>query len=96
MLALFMRPGSVLFEIYPHKYYKPGYGPMVDGLGIRHGFVRSRAHMPLSGYAWPSESACMDNLICRWYVRLSNVDLSEKDVKYLVDLAQKTQACGRS
>eukprot|EP00903_Cladosiphon_okamuranus_P015541 g14347.t1 len=35
MLSIFMAPGSVLFEVYPHKYYKTGYAPMAQSLGLR-------------------------------------------------------------
>lgn len=94
MLAVFMRPGSLLFEIFPHKYFKAGYQPMTTGLAIRHGFARSRPHMPLSGFKWPSEATCMKHFWCRWYARRSNVDLSEEGFDTLVSLALETQPCG--
>lgn len=90
MLGLFMRPGSLLFEVFPHKYFKAGYAPMAEGLGVRHAYSQSRSRLPFMGYAHPTTETCMDWYLCRWYARSSNVELDEENLGRLVELAHET------
>ncbi|CAN0018231.1 unnamed protein product, partial [Hapterophycus canaliculatus] len=83
MLSLFMAPGSVLFEVYPHKYFKMGYAPMAHGLGLRYAFSESPPLLPLTSWSWPSVETCMKWYLCRWYVRKSDVTLDDDNLEVL-------------
>lgn len=87
MLGLFMRPGSLLFEVFPHKYYKPCYAPMAVGLGLRHDFSMSRSLRWFVGYGHPTGETCMKWYLCRWYARNSDVELDDEGLEHLVGLA---------
>lgn len=91
MLGLFMRPDSLLFEVFPRKYWKAGYAPMAKGLGVRHAFSMSRSLRPLMGYSHPSTETCMQWYLCRWYARSSDVELDEESMDRLVELALPAQ-----
>lgn len=87
MLGLFMRPGSLLFEVFPHKYFKAGYAPMAEGLGVRHAFSESPSRLPFMGFSHPSTETCMNWYICRWYARSANVEFDDESLDRLVSLA---------
>lgn len=91
MLALFMRRGSLLFEIFPHKYFKQGYAPMAEGLEVRHAYSESRSRMWFLGYSHPTMETCMDWYLCRWYARQSNVELDDESFERVVALALETR-----
>eukprot|EP00752_Nemacystus_decipiens_P012453 g11034.t1 len=92
MLGLFMRPGSLLFEVFPHKYFKAGYAPMAEGLGVRHAFSMSRSLRPLMGFSHPSTETCMKWYVCRWYARGSDVEIDNDSLQRVVDLALEPEA----
>ncbi|CAB1106157.1 unnamed protein product [Ectocarpus sp. CCAP 1310/34] len=92
MLGLFMRPGSLLFEVFPQKYFKAGYAPMAEGLDVRHAYSMSRALRPMMGHSYPSTETCMKWYLCRWYARSSDVELDEESLERLVDLAAAAAA----
>ncbi|CAM9574664.1 unnamed protein product [Sphacelaria rigidula] len=96
MLALFMRPGSLIFEVFPHKYFKAGYAPMAEGLGVRHAYSESRSRMWFLGYNHPSTSTCMNWYWCRWYARQSNVEVDAETFERIVALALETRPWGES
>lgn len=86
MLSLFMRPGSVLFEVYPHKYYKAGYAPMAASFGLRYAYSQSQSQLPLTRFSSPSTETCMRWYFCRWYARRANVRLSDQHLEVLISL----------
>lgn len=90
MLSIFMAPGSVLFEVYPHKYYKTGYAPMAQSLGLRYGFSQSAPLLPFTFWAYPSIETCMRWYWCRKYVRGSDVVLDEDSLEVLISLMLKS------
>lgn len=90
MLSIFMAPGSILFEVYPHKYYKPGYAPMARSLGLQYGFAQSAPLLPFTSWARPSLETCMGWYLCRMYVRQSNVVLDEDNLEVLIALMLKS------
>ncbi|CAM9638194.1 unnamed protein product [Laminaria digitata] len=89
MLSVFMRPGSILFEVFPHKYFKPGYSPIAAKMGLNYAFSESRPILPLTGTARPTTDTCMRWYLCRWYVRRSNVEISEESLEVLISLMLK-------
>lgn len=86
ILSMFMAPGSILFEVYPHKYYKTGYAPMAHGLGLRYGYSHSPPVLPLTSWKRPSLETCMEWYWCRKYVRGSDVKLDEDSLEVLISL----------
>ena len=79
-----MPPRSVLFEVYPHKYFKAGHAQLVQGLGHRYAFSESPPVLPLTSGAWPSKETCMKWFWCRWYVQRSDVIIDEEDFEVLI------------
>ena len=90
-----MRPGSLLFEVFPHKYYKAGYAPMAEGLGVRHAYSESRSRLPMMGFSHPSTETCMNWYLCRWYARSANVEFDDESLERLVSLALEPDKEGR-
>ncbi|CAN0058330.1 unnamed protein product [Pylaiella littoralis] len=86
MLSLFMPPGSVLFEVYPNKYFKEGYAPMARRLGLRYGFSESPPMLPFTSWKWPSVETCMSWRLCRGYVRKSDVVIHDDGFESLISL----------
>ncbi len=75
MLLLFLPRPSVLFEVFPYRYYKRGYGPLSKEYGIKHGGVMSPAtlwHTELI-LSYVTTSWCMLSKYCRGYARDQDV-----------------------
>ncbi|CAM9121302.1 unnamed protein product [Ectocarpus sp. 8 AP-2014] len=89
MLSLFMAPGSLLFEVYPHKYYKKGYAPMVQSMGLRYAYSESPPLLPFAFWSWPSVEQCMKWYLCRRYMRSSDVVITEGSIEVLISLMLK-------
>lgn len=90
MLSVFMPPGSVLFEVYPHKYFQAGHAPLLQSLGLRYDFSESAPRLLLTSWSWPSRETCMRWYWCRWYVRRSNVIIDEDSVEVLISYMLKS------
>jgi len=85
MLLLFLPRPAVLFEVFPYRYYKRGYGPLSLDYGITHGGVMSpplswdrRIVLPLVTTSW-----CMLSKTCRNYARGDDVILTQHGVDAL-------------
>jgi hypothetical protein len=86
MLLLFLPRPSLLFEVFPYKYHKRGYGPLGREYNVLHAGVMSP---PL---AWHSRlllgltttAACMLGKQCRNYARADDVRLTQHGVNRLV------------
>lgn len=87
MLALFMRPGTVLFEVFPHKYFKEDYQLLAQRLGMRYGSAASRRVSAWTGLPWfPKTEACMEWSLCRWYAGSSDVKLHPDKLEILISM----------
>jgi hypothetical protein len=71
MLILFMPSPSLLFEVYPYRYYKRGYGPLGKEIGVTHRGILSppksfdrKVILPLL-----TTKKCMELKQCRTYAR---------------------------
>ncbi|CAM9549735.1 unnamed protein product, partial [Chrysoparadoxa australica] len=66
MLALFMPPKALLFEVFPYKYWKDGYAPMVAEWGLTYDAVMSRSQNFWSGVMlfFVSQANCMRSIYC--------------------------------
>jgi hypothetical protein len=76
MLLLFLPRPSLLFEVYPYRYFKPAYAPLSAEYGILHGRVMSPPQswwnaVLLKGIP---TSTCMLTLTCREFARSDNVE----------------------
>jgi len=88
MLLLFLPHPAVLFEVFPYRYYKRGYGPLSLDYGITHGGVMSppiswdrRLLLRLVTTNW-----CMLSKTCRNYARGDDVILTQHGVDELRQL----------
>jgi hypothetical protein len=75
MLLLFLPRPSILFEVFPYKYYKRGYGPFGHEYGIIHSGVMSPATLWHTRFFLSviKTSWCMQNKQCRGYARNQDV-----------------------
>mmetsp|Transcript_35190 Transcript_35190/g.33428 ORF Transcript_35190/g.33428 Transcript_35190/m.33428 type:complete len:129 (+) Transcript_35190:253-639(+) len=88
MLLLFLPRPAIIFEIFPYKYYKRGYGPFGGEYGVIHGGVMSP---PLSWHnrvilSLIPTSYCMLSKMCREYARNDNVRLTDHGINRLLAL----------
>lgn len=91
MLLLFMRRPSVLFEVFPYRYYKRAYGPLSHEYGIIHGGTMSPS-LSWWNYFWLSSIRtkwCMDSKYCRGFARNSDVTLTTGGVNQLMEVVNK-------
>jgi hypothetical protein len=91
MLLLFLPRPSLLFEVFPYKYYKRGYGPFGGEYGIQHAGVMSP---PLTWYGNTilkllTTNYCMNSKMCRSWARDSDVLLTQHGVNRLVESINK-------
>lgn len=75
MLLLFLPRPSLLFEVFPYRYYKRGYGPFGKEYGIVHGGVMSPATLWHTEFflQYVTTSFCMSSKFCRGYARNQDV-----------------------
>ena len=86
MLLLFLPRPALLFEVFPYRYYKRGYGPLSREYGVLHAGVMSP---PLTWHtrlvlSLISTTYCMIGKQCRNYARSDNVWLTQHGVNVLV------------
>eukprot|EP01040_Poterioochromonas_malhamensis_P007099 gene7099-7666_t len=93
MLLLFLPRPAILFEVFPYKYYKRGYGPFSAEYGVIHSGVMSpgtlwhtRALLWFMKTSW-----CMQSKYCRGYARNQDVILTQHGVNKLIDVIEKNR-----
>ena len=85
MLLLFLPRPAIIFEIFPFRYYKRGYGPFSNEYGVIHGGVMSPATSIVNKVLLslvPSDK-CILSKQCRGYARNSDVILTAHGVNKL-------------
>lgn len=94
MLLLFLPRPALLFEVFPYRYYKRGYGPLGREYGVMHAGVMSpplgwvsRLLLGLVGTGW-----CMAEKQCRNFARGDNVLLTKHGVNRLVRMVRERLA----
>ncbi len=76
---LFMRPSSSVFEVFPYKYFKPSYFPLVEKIQLRHQWFQSM--IPTSNYlTYITTEACMVDQACRSFARTNDIILTEDNL----------------
>ena len=85
MLLLFLPRPAIIFEIFPFRYYKRGYGPFSNEYGLIHGGVMSPATSILNNILLSliSSDKCILSKQCRGYARSSDVILTQHGVNKL-------------
>ena len=93
MLLLLLPPQALVFELYPHLYFKPGYQPLAQSMGLRHAYSTSPPNNAwVRGLArLMTTETCMAWKLCRRFVRKSDVELTDAALKQLVHEAR----CGK-
>lgn len=86
MLYLFLPPKALLFEVFPHRYYKHGYKRAALEWGVSHGMTLSP---PRSAASWIisagfTTGGCMSMFYCRYLARKGDVVLEPRDVDAIV------------
>jgi len=78
MLLLFMPIPSLLFEVFPYRYVKRGYGPFGQEYGVLHSGVVSPPVSSLTGtlLSIVPTRLCMLNKHCRYLARGDDVRLT--------------------
>jgi len=86
MLLLFLPRPALLFEVFPYRYYKRGYGPLGREYGVIHAGVMSPPTSWLAGLALGLVGTgwCMGDKQCRNFARGDNVQLTQHGVARLV------------
>lgn len=89
MLLLFLPRPALLFEIFPYRYFKRGYGPFGAEYGVHHYGVMSPPLVWYSRYILHLASTkwCMNSKTCRGYARSSDVWLTPFGASRLADAA---------
>ena len=85
MLLLFLPRPAIIFEVFPYRYYKRGYGPFSNEYGVIHGGVMSPATSTINKVLLsliPSDK-CILSKQCRGYARNSDVLLTSHGVNKL-------------
>jgi hypothetical protein len=86
---LFMPRGSVLFEAFPYKYFKPTYMNLARTYGIHHRWVQNTSPGLLSlqqlSLRAVTQSECMESILCRTRARGADVSMPAEHVDVLLD-----------
>ena len=92
---MFMKKGSVLFEVYPYKYYKRSYFPLTNQFDVHHVFVQNVDPTSLSAQVWlhnvPLEE-CMKTFQCRKFARKQDIDMFPMHMAELLEVIHQVEA----
>lgn len=91
MLLLFLPLPSLLFEVYPYKYFKQAYSPLSREFGVRHGNVMSPAVSNLNALLLHglTTKTCMEYKYCRVFSRADDVLLTTYGSNQLIGSIDK-------
>ena len=92
---MFMKKGSVLFEVYPYKYYKRSYFPLTAQFDVHHVFVQNVDPTSLSAQMWlqnvPLEE-CMKTFQCRKFARKQDIDMTPSHMAELLHVVHQVES----
>ena len=83
MLYVLLKPGSLMYEVFPHRYYKHGYKRAALEWGLAHGASQSppRGALPTLISRAFTTGGCMSMYYCRYLARKGDVVLEARDVE---------------
>jgi len=83
MLYLLLKPGSLMYEVFPHRYYKHGYKRAALEWDLVHGMSLSPPRGVLPGVISRTftTGGCMSMYYCRYFARKGDVVLEGRDVE---------------
>tara|TARA_B100000768_G_scaffold114213_1_gene105738 strand:+ start:470 stop:1270 length:801 start_codon:yes stop_codon:yes gene_type:complete len=83
MLYLLLNPGSLMYEVFPHRYYKHGYKRAALEWDLVHGMSLSPPRGVLPGVISRTftTGGCMSMYYCRYFARKGDVVLEGRDVE---------------
>ena len=85
MLMIFLKPKSLIYEVFPYKYFKSGYQPLAEEIGVEHHFACQEA--PISALqglllGLIPRQLCMFHVKCRNYARHFNVYITPAMIQH--------------
>lgn len=80
--VIFLRPDTLVVEIFPYKYFKPSYFPLYSALDLKHLWFQS-ARVSSRYLQGMSLEACMKNKACRSFARHQDIYLESKEVNLI-------------
>lgn len=89
---MFLKPHSMVIEIFPYKYFKRSYIQLSSKFSIQHHWIQLNYSQPAEDVDllnqmgqkmlyFVDQKDCMADLKCRSYARSRNLKLQEVDVK---------------
>eukprot|EP00639_Heterosigma_akashiwo_P001039 CAMPEP_0194584230 /NCGR_PEP_ID=MMETSP0292-20121207/16905_1 /TAXON_ID=39354 /ORGANISM="Heterosigma akashiwo, Strain CCMP2393" /LENGTH=400 /DNA_ID=CAMNT_0039439191 /DNA_START=388 /DNA_END=1587 /DNA_ORIENTATION=- len=84
--VLFMPPGGLVYEVFPYKYWKVGYAPLVREVGLTHHWAMSPPAGPVHRalLAAVPLSVCSLSYRCRLFARDADVVVGEAALRRVV------------
>ena len=83
MLYVLLKPGAMMYEVFPHRYYKHGYKRAALEWGLAHGMSLSppRGALPTLISRAFTTGGGMSMYYCRYFARKGDVVLEARDVE---------------
>lgn len=81
----FLSSGSLIFEIYPNRYWKAGYGPLAESYGHRYSYVMSESTTWIRKlfFGLMRIETCFGYYLCRMLARHDDVRLDDAGLEKL-------------
>ena len=91
---MFMKPGAVLLEVFPYKYWKNSYIDLCGQFGIHHRWIQNQSPTSMSRHVLRivPQSVCMQFNRCRSHARADNVAMPPPHMEFLLKTARQVAA----
>jgi len=90
---IYMKPGAVLIEVFPYKYWKNSYIALSRQFQIHHRWIQNQEPTSASRFAlrFVSQSTCMSFNRCRSHARGDSVAMPEDHLQLVIQTAIQVQ-----
>ena len=94
LALLFLKPGAVLIEIFPYKYFKPSYLKLSGTYGVHHRWRQNASPTSLTHAALRlvPQATCMRHRRCRSHARGDSVVMTDDDVAFVINVTRDVEA----